>query len=338
MARFTVYKLHFTSPVHFGDSRSDYGVSLKTIHSDTLYAAVTSCLAKMGAGIPENGDLGCTISSTFPFYQRSKNENPVYFFPKPLRFSLPKLKNIGDAKKVKKVEWLDLDYFQRVLNGKILFEDERDVSFIRNGKYLSRNDVPEFITSEVSPRVTLHSRIGDEDAVPFYMDRVFFKDYSGLYFIAEGDCSLFDNGMRLLQYEGIGTDRNVGNGYFEYEKSDIELQLPETSDYSMSLSMFIPEEEEQLARMLSKDGVSYNMARRGGWITDSPYNKIRKNVVHAFLPASVFSTGVEGECTKGRIIDLRPKVLEEIIKTQNLDGEAHPVWRCGKSIFIPIKI
>lgn len=337
MAIFTVYKLHFTSPVHFGDSRSDYGVSQRTIHSDTVYAAVTSCLNKMGVKIPENGDLGCAVSSAFPFYQKSKDSVPTYFFPKPLRFSLPELKDIGDAKKVKKVRWLDAEYFQSVINGKVLFEGGRDVSCIRHRDFLTRNEIPEFTVSEVSTRVTLPSRLGDEDAVPFHMDRVFFKDFSGLYFIAEGDCTLLEKGLKLLQYEGIGTDRNVGNGYFTCEKDAISLQLPESSEFSMALSMYIPDDEDNLESMLGKDGVSYDFARRGGWITDSPHNTIRKNVVHAFLPASVFASD-GAPCVMGKIVDLQPEAFGEIIRTENLGGEPHPVWRCGKSIFIPIKI
>lgn len=29
MPEFNVYKLHFTSPLHIGDNRSDHGISLK---------------------------------------------------------------------------------------------------------------------------------------------------------------------------------------------------------------------------------------------------------------------------------------------------------------------
>lgn len=340
MASFTVYKLHFTTPVHFSNNRSDYGVSLRTIQSDTLYAAVTSCLAKMGERIPDDGDLGCTISSAFPFYQENKETPPVYFFPKPLRYSLPKLSDLTNAKKVKKVSWLDLEYFQKVINGEPLFINEKeDLAAIKDKNFLTSRPLAEkFISSQISPRVTVPSRMGDKDAVPFYMDRVFFKDYSGLFFIAEGDSSLLEKGLNLLQYEGIGTDRNVGNGYFEYDKDIVDLQLPKNCEYALSLSMFIPEDKEQLDAMLGKECVSYDFARRGGWITDSPYNTIRKNIVHMFLPASIFVLSVSSPIVEGKIVDLLPDVLSDIAKTKELDTEQHPVWRSGKSIFIPIKI
>ena len=75
--QYTAYLLHFPGPLHIGDVRDDYGVSLKTISSDTMYAAITATLAKIGETIPEDGNLGCTISSLFNMqrlhqYQKTK--------------------------------------------------------------------------------------------------------------------------------------------------------------------------------------------------------------------------------------------------------------------------
>lgn len=330
MVNLNIFKLHFTTPLHIGDSRDDYSISLKTIQSDTMYAAIISCLAKLGAEIPDNGDLGCTISSLFPFYQKEENAVPVYFFPKPLKQTLPKLENVDHAKKIKKVAWLDKAYFERVLNGETLFEDETSISDIKNS-YLTNQLIDDaFIVSQVSPRV-LVSRNGMEDAKPFYMDRVYFKDYSGLYFISEGDSVLLERGLSLLQDEGIGTDRNVGNGRFVYQKESISLKLPEACHTAMSLSMFIPGDKEQLISMISpKDKVAYDFTRRGGWITTPPYNTYRKNTVHAFLPASVFSLQIEGVYVMGDFVILTPEV-------KNVHFP-HTIRRNGKSIFIPIKI
>ena len=275
MIEFDVYELHFTTPAHLGDNRNDYGISLKTIQSDTIYAAITSCLAKIGTEIPADGDLGCAISSLFPFYK----------------------KEIDDI----------------------------------NGEYLTKENIDkDFICSKVSARVTV-SRNYQEDAVPFYMDRVYFKDSSGLYFIAKGDTMLLERGLDLLQLEGIGTDRNIGNGYFTYKKSEkaIKLNFPENTEMVMSLSMFIPESKEQLNGLLSKD-VAYDFVRRGGWITTFPHNQYRKNFIYAFLPASIFSLAISEPCIKGIITDLKPDIEFDEIK--------HPIWRSGKSIFIPIKI
>lgn len=331
MAKFKIFKLHFTTPLHIGDDREDYGISLKTIQSDTFYAAITSCLAKLGKPIPMDGDLGCTISSLFPFYQKNENETPVYFFPKPLKQKLPKLENVANAKKIKKVVWLDKDYFEKTINGHQLFENDTNIDSIQE-EYLTDEEFDsKFMYSKVSPRVTI-SRTGEEEAKPFYMDKVYFNDHSGMFLLTLGDTSLFEQGLNLLQYEGIGTDRNVGNGSFIYSKETIEIKLPRESDTALSLSIFIPENKEQLAGMLKGKNVGYDFTRRGGWITTSPHNSLRKNTVHAFLPASAFSLSIEDLEVKGKIVDLAPQL--EFKDSPKIE---HSIWRLGKSIFIPIK-
>ena len=327
--KFTIYKLHFTTPLHLGDERDDYSISLKTFQSDAMYAALTSCLAKLGKEIPADGDLGFTISSLFPFYQKDKDANAVYFFPKLLKQKLPDLKDLSKAKAVKKVSWLDTNYFEKLIIGTVLFENDQEIGHIQ-GNFVSSTVIDEnFISSQVSPRVTV-SRDYTEDAKPFYMDRVFFKDYSGLYFIVEGETKLLEGALNVLKDEGIGTDRNVGNGFFEFKKDEIELDLPK-SDFVTNLSMFCPESEQQLKQMLDSDDIAYDFTKRGGWITTNPHNSIRKNSINMFLPASVFKAekNISEILIKGEILDLKPKA--------DL-GIKHPIWRNGESIFIPVII
>ncbi|MCF0185162.1 MAG: type III-A CRISPR-associated RAMP protein Csm4 [Bacteroidaceae bacterium] len=334
MERYHIYKLHFTTPLHLGDSRDGYDVSLKTIHSDTMYAAITSALAKMGYEIPNDGDLGVAISSLFPFYQQGEASKALLFFPKPVQQKLPQLDNVAEAKKVKKVNWVDKHHFERLLAGKDLLAS-RDARHV-HGEFLTDSDVIQgaeqdgcpfsIMKTQVSHRVTL-DRQGMQDAQPFYMDRVYFEDYSGLFFMAQGgNTHLIEKALNLLSVEGIGTDRAVGNGLFEWSQEEIALEVPASTDYSLGLSVFIPESQEQLIPMMQGDGVAYELLRRGGWITTPPYNTIRKNAIYAFAPGSIFSGNVtDGKC--GAIVNLTPKYPID-----------HPVWRCGKSLFLPIKL
>ena len=130
----TVYRLFFTGPIHISDSRDDYGSSLRSISSDTMYAALTATLAKMGEDVPADGDLGCVISALFPFYRKDSVEPPVYFFPKPSALSLPRLNkdNVAEAKKMKKVKWIDLAHFQRMLAGDDIFVADSIASSIKS--------------------------------------------------------------------------------------------------------------------------------------------------------------------------------------------------------------
>lgn len=330
MATLNIYKLHFTSPLHIGDRREDYSISQKTISSDTMYAALTASLAKIGQTIPDDGDLGFHISSLFPYYQ-GIGEKPVYFLPKPMYQAMPKLKDLTKAKAVKKVAWMDSDYFSRNLNGEELFDESNGNLDDIQGIYLSSKKVKsDFIYSQVSQRVTV-SRTGTEDAKPFFMDRIYFKDESGLYFIAEGNLKLLEEALTVLKEEGIGTDRCVGNGFFEYSVDKIDLELPTGCSHVISLSSFIPESKEQLENMLMSDKVAYDFERKGGWITTYPHNSLRKNVIYEMTQGSVLKYDSSDTTTiLGRIVDLKPEISFAPIN--------HPIWRCGKAMFLPIKL
>ena len=337
IATYKIFKLHFTSPLHIADRHEDESNSMKTIQSDTLYAALISCLAKTGVAMPEDGDLGFAISSLFPYFQRGKNDNPIYFLPMPMQASLSELADVSMAKKVKRIQWIDSELYTNVLTGDRLFDgSDKYIPYIQES-YLTKRALPEdtngskeFVMSEVSQRVTLNSRTGDEDAKPYYVDKFIFRYESGLYCIAEGDTELLEKALNLLAIEGVGTDRNVGFGFFEYTSDSLSLNIPEDADHQIALSLLIPESKEQLGGLLASDNVAYDFTRRGGWITTYPFTTLRKNAIYGFLPGSVFFKTNEPSHIIGKIVDLRPEIGE-------LTPD-HPIWRCGKSIMVPIKL
>lgn len=337
MATFKIYKLHFTAPLHISDQHEDLGNSQKVIQSDTLYAALMSCLAKRGESLPEDGDLGFTVSSLFPYFQKDKDSTPVYFLPIPMQARQANLPDASMAKKVKKVQWIDSALYSSVLSGDSLFDGtDKYIPYIQEG-YLTAYELPEdingsreFVKSEVSERVTLQSRTGDEDAKPFYVDKILFRYHAGFYFIAEGDTTLLEKALQLLSMEGIGTDKNVGYGFFEYTADTLSIDLPNSANHQLSLSLFIPESSEQLKALMNSERVAYDFVRRGGWITTYPYTTLRKNAIYGFLPGSVFSEGANTAATViGKIVDLKPET--------DL-GITHHIWRNGKAIMLPINL
>ena len=338
MATFKIYKLHFTAPLHISDQHDDLGNSQKIIQSDTLYAALMSCLAKNGEIMPEDGDLGFTVSSLFPYFQKEKDSAPVYFLPIPLQAKQADLADASTAKTVKKVQWLDSNLYSSVLSGEPLFDGADSYIPHIQGNYLTTYELPEdingskeFIRSEVSQRVTLVSRTSEEDAKPFYVDKVLFRYDAGLYFIAEGDTALLEKALNLLSLEGIGTDRNVGYGFFEYTADTLSIDLPDNANHQLSLSLFIPESRDQLKALMNSERVAYDFVRRGGWITTYPYMTLRKNAIYGFVPGSVFRKDDDKAVTViGKIVDLKPKTTEVEI--------SHHIWRNGKAIMLPIKL
>lgn len=332
MATFNIYKLHFTSPLHISDRRDDYGKSLRALQSDTMYAALTDVLAKTGHAIKDDGDLGFTISSLFPYYQESDETEPVYFLPMPFQAHLPELKDVTMAKTVKKVQWVDCTLYTKALKGINFFEKSEEYVKKIQSSYLTERELPasidgskEFINSEVFQRVKKEDRTGQEDALPYYIDRITFRDMSGMFFLVIGDTALLDEALKVLALEGIGTDRNVGLGTFEYQKDKINIEIPSKADYQVSLSLFIPETPEQLKMLLASDKVAYDFERRGGWITNTTY---RKDAIYGFLPGSVFCN--TGYNIIGKIANLQPK------DENGQPMTPHPIWRNGKSIMLPI--
>lgn len=338
--RFKIYRLHFTAPLHISDQREDASISQKTIHSDTFHAALIACLAKVGKIVPEDGDLGCVISDMFPYYQQKKDSEPTYFLPMPLQSTLPQLADPADAKKVKRVQWVDARLYGKLLQGEKFFSGKREDLDLIQASYLTETLLPkdakgsnDFIRSEVMQRVKIEDRTGKEPALPYYVDRISFKDYSGLYFLVLGETTMLEEALRILEMEGIGTDRYVGYGFFKGEKdeNDLVIDVPNDAHHQVALSMFIPESKEQLNGSLGDDKVAYDFTRRGGWITTSPYNTLRKNAIYAFLPGSVFCR-VTDKNHLGRIANLKP---EGEIGGQIVN---HPIWRNGKSIMLPIRL
>ena len=338
MATFKIFKLHFTAPLHISDQHDDLGNSQKIIQSDTLYAALMSCLAKNGEDLPEDGELGFTVSSLFPYFQKDKDSSPVYFLPIPMQSRQADLADVTKAKTVKKVQWIDSNLYSSVLSGESLFDGTDSYIPYIQGNYLTTYELPEdingskeFVRSEVSQRVTLMSRTGEEDAKPFYVDKILFRYDAGLYFIAEGDTALLEKALQLLSLEGIGTDRNVGYGFFEFTADTLSIDLPKEANHQLSLSLLIPESKEQLEMLLNSEYVAYDFIRRGGWITTYPYMTLRKNAIYGFVPGSVFRKD-EGESATviGKIVDLKPETVDVEI--------THHVWRNGKAIMIPIKL
>lgn len=336
MAKFKIYKLHFISPLHLSNEREDYAESLRTFNSDSMYAAITACLAKLGHKFAESfdGDLGFTISSLFPFYQEKSDAEAVFFLPKSKKTLILEPKNSEYHKFIKKLQWIDKDFFEEYINGKDLeqkfFEFDNTGEKFKNikGAFMTNKNIKEdFIASEVFPRVTV-PRYGEKDADPFYMERVFFKDYSGLFFIADGNTNLLEKGLSLLQNEGIGTDRNVGNGFFEFGTDYMELNLPSETDFAINISLFLPESKEQLINLLGEKS-AYNIKKRGGWITTPPDLGLRKNRIFMFEEGSVFDLKINEPKVLGKIADLTPNLSEPL-------KNPHKIFRNGKSIFIPV--
>lgn len=317
----------FKTPLHISNARSDYGQSERILHSDALYAAIMQAWAMLGKTEWIGKQPDFTISSLFPF--TSVGNSKIHFFPKP--FLKPNIdqqaQKTEDAKKFKKVKYVDAPILEAYLN---YLPQPADTSWVRGSyqtQYLIDTD---FIQTDVVPRIRKPRR-DSEDAEPFYTERLYFKSGSGMFCLIQYDNAeakkRVEAAIQYLADTGLGTDRNVGHGLFEWSAGELSLSLPTTSAFSLNLSLFCPENQQQLTEMLHAQA-RYEIVKRGGWLSE-PYNTYRKRSVYMFREGSLLHTTAT---PKGKTVDLQPE--NALLPTQ----VTHPVWRVGKSLFLPVKL
>lgn len=324
-----IIRLTFTTPLHISNARSDYGISETFIHSDTLYSAIISAWSNLGitAYIPEsaNTSLPFTLSSLFPYFHA--NDEYTYFLPKPASFH-PKVP-IDLNKKVKKIEYFDSTHFKLLQEGETLdiFEYKLQSQFFTDKK------IPTALYERSEqPRVRV-SRSYDP-AEPFYIERIYFHEHAGLYFFLhyedEKVLQAIQYALDYLKDEGIGTDRNVGNGKFTWELEPnaniIHFENLE-SPYALNLSVYLPENHQTLSSALDENSY-FGTITRGGWITSYPYLSLRKKYIRAIKEGSVLKLP---SGSSGRIVDITPDKDKLPVK------DIHPIYRVGKAWWVPIK-
>jgi len=339
---FTVIRLEFEHSVHLGSFREETDRSENILHSDALYSAIIQAWAVLGEKHPMLSDTsealdypegpGFVLSSVFPYYRKSKDSAPVYFFPIPVSGVFSDDPSINPG--LKKISWMDADQLEHWLKTGAMNEKSL---YIRGEYGTAKTNLEKdehfnnFMVKDVHPRVYVpRMEEADQNSVPYYIERIFFKEYCGMFFLVrfenEAARAQLLRALDYLQVAGIGTDRNVGHGQFRYEISDFEhfSTLPATN-FAYNLSLFCPESKEQLSEMIGHEKSRHALLKRGGWITSGDNLSIRKNSVYMFREGCILKTGAE---QAGNTVNLRPAIL----------GIGHPIWRVGKSLFLPISM
>ncbi len=335
---FDIIRFRFDTPLHLSNARpNDYGSSERIVHSDTLTAAIYQAWAMLGQPdwIPTtaNQSPGFAVSSLFPFRGGSQ---PVYFLPKPyFRNKAGQddtgMGESGDAKKYKKVQYVDVSHFEGYLHQRT--PPTAGTKAIR-GMFQSvalAADKGDFLTTDVLPRIV---RPRDEsEPTPFYMERLYFSQDSGLWCIVQYDNDTarkrVQSAVLYLADNGIGTDRSVGNGLFTPAFDTLAINTPTSAQYAVSLSLFCPENHAQLTRLLADNATRYDLIQRGGWLSE-PHNSYRKRSVWMFREGSLLRHDITGVDMIGSVIDLRPN--ESKLPTKI----GHPVWRDGRTLLLPV--
>jgi CRISPR type III-A-associated RAMP protein Csm4 len=355
-----LFKLHFSAPVHFATVRKDYATAEITLRSDALYSAIVDVAHKQKLlSKNNNSNFGFYLTSSFPFYQKDEQSKTYYFFPRPFMVGIKPPDEL--SKKWKKVKWIEKSFFEKIIAGNSSIEISENCI---NDEFLIppeiKNELSDgFILKEEQPKVKVGA--AGQESEPYYLQRIYFKGKSGLFFIVffenEVAENLFQNAMTFLQHEGLGSYRTIGFGQFDYTAKEIVIMVnknkinkkeeqeeenekeikfffPERDNYWCTLSLFCPENKEQLSQMLTH--ASWQLVKRGGWISNYLYKYRKKNLM-MFAEGSIFQIP---DSMPGIFFNDTVKILGEIYDVSPGNQHfniSHPIYRYGKGFFIPVK-
>lgn len=309
-----VVKLKPISSFHIGEREGFFETTEEYIHSDTLFSAFCNSylllygerkLYELLDKFLKNPPF--LISSAFPFW------NDKLFFPVPLN-QIPKEKNL------KKIEFIEKDGFEEIINGEKIDKIWKKYKTIPYKIDEDKKEKPYEVI--LNPRIAIGRLSNSPGENYFHFSEVFYKEGAGLFFIVDFKENIekeFFTTIRLICDEGIGGDRTVGKGQFKLESiEDIEFNINENSKYQIILSLYLPKEDEI-------DDLKcgyYEIIERRGYIY-SPYCKsLRRKSVRMFKEGSVFP-----KVKIGKIVDITPEIFKN-----------HKVYRYGLAFSLPFKV
>lgn len=320
-------RLSFHGSLHIGRGAEDLDKTAKHYSSDALKSAIFATglpwYQEWGNNTPESFFSAFRISSAFPYC------DDHFFIPRPpgMRFDFRVPDELGNAKKAKKITYIDFRIFSGWVKSPGLPVEVDPGQLSPDGEFLfaHQSNARNFLFTTVQQRVVV-SQDGKETR-PFYFEKLYFGEGAGLAFLLEiKDESLrasLLHSLSLLGESGIGTDRSIGNGQF-IPSAPVPVSMPASEgNHYYALGLYLPTKEE----LMNIDTMQSNwsLVKRGGYLAaagNEAHRSLRKNSIHFFSEGSVFLSKAP---IAGKLTDLRPEYNDETL---------HPVWRCGQPLFI----
>lgn len=241
----------------------------------------------------EEGNPPFLLTNCFTYYEDEKNNKNLQF-PKIL---LPNIKkdelseeqrkkyeDIDDKlkrKDYKKVDRIGKDDFIKIINGE---KTEFDLMW---DYYQSSNNAKDTaFNKRIIQETTVHTTIDrltnvtaeDESGSGLlYTTEDTYIVNGGLFFLVDGDFSIIEPALNFLNHYGIAADVSTGKGHFEVSWEDFELPVPNNPTHFVTLSGYLPTEEE--ITNFTEDKTFYEFKSKVGKIstvmnfTDNYYKK-----------------------------------------------------------------
>lgn len=299
-----LYKLEFSTPVHFGNRKLES--ANMTILSDSLFSAL--CIEAKSLygvdGIKKLYDFssaqGLIFSDLFPYC------GDEYYLPKPmLEIETEFSGSSVQKKRYKNTKFVSVDRYCDYIRG--ILDKEPDFA-------------EEYVFTKLD-----RCRDMNEDSTPYFVDTYSFNKNCGLYFIvgynSDEQLDFVDSIMYALGYDGIGG--RISSGYGKFVSIPVDLpdsikalvENAKSSENLITISSCLPKNEELAAAM---QDARYLLQRRSGFIASDDYSdkNVKKNDLYTFAAGSAFKNSFSGD-----IYDVS-------------GNGRHPVYRYAKPFFI----
>lgn len=274
---------------HFGEGTLDS--SSLTFSADRLFSALSIEALKLNLydefiTLAQQDDF--VLSDAFPY-----NMGP--FLPKPIGY--PKFEHLNNdlsvkevrqnAKKNKKLEYIELDVINDFLNGEVF--DNYDFA----SKSLVTKNNP------------------TDDNGLYQVSIMTYDDFTSLYVIAN-QTDLLDTLMMSLQFSGIGGKRSSGYGIFDLSIEDIPETLlkylvTKSNKEVLLLTSALPKIEDLEQAM---ENGQYIIKKSSGFVFSTIHDRnFRKQDLYKFKAGSTFKHSFVGDIYDVRPNDFKHEVL-----------------------------
>lgn len=312
--KYEIYKLQFTSTVHFG--RGTLEESAMTFCADSFFSALCQEALKVG-GVEGEFGLNALVSlvqaQSILFSDLLPYTEETLWIPKPL---YPvKREQDGDSvlkKSFKKLGYIPLEQVSIYGAGNL------------NPQEMNKR-MKKIGSSQV--QVRLNHTFPTEEAcktLPYEVGLFRFASGNGLYVIMayteEKDRKFFEELLLALSLTGLGGKRSSGCGRFTWTSQKSSLDFGKKAKTYLSLSTCFPRKEELSSAL---EGANYKVLRRSGFIDSSTYSGTaqKKREFHSFQSGSTFQNAFEGD-----VFDLSSK------------SGTHPVYSYQKPLFLGVNL
>ncbi len=264
------------------------------------------------------------VTSIFPLEieKSEKNGNTTtYYLPKPIiHVKIRDARNPEEMtylKDFKKIRYIDKKTFEEYLSGEtddnslferfLLWQKEMEKKESERNKKLIEEKKFKF-KGTLSPSYNLHNSIDRmsgstlqaNGSGQLYWEEEFSsignklsktkEIEAGIYFLVDGkNTSLIEAPLRLLSHIGIGGNKSIGKGSFDYKIENFSLNQPNNYNSFVSLSLFQPNNDELNLLKDERVNLFYDLTTRFGKVgRDFNLQFQDKNPVICFTEGSTF--------------------------------------------------